>query len=56
MYHDVAGDGIVPINTTDAMVEYNLVDNSADSSWNYSANPEPCSNLVMGQQQCNIPL
>ena len=36
--HDVAGDGIVPINTTDAMVEYNLVDNSADSSWNYSAN------------------
>ena len=37
--HDVAGDGIVPINTTDAMVEYNLVDNSADSSWNYSANP-----------------
>ena len=36
--HDVAGDGIVPINTTDAMVEYNLVDNAADSSWNYSAN------------------
>ena len=37
--HDVAGDGIVPINTTDAIVEYNLIDNSADSNWNYSANP-----------------
>ena len=37
--HDVAGDGIVPINTTDATVEYNLIDNSADSNWNYSANP-----------------
>ena len=37
--HDVAGDGIVPINTTDATVEYNLIDNSADSNWDYSANP-----------------
>lgn len=37
--HDVAGDGIVPINTTDALVQYNLIDNSADSSWDYSANP-----------------
>lgn len=37
--HDVAGDGIVPINTTDALVQYNLIDNSADSNWNYSANP-----------------
>ena len=37
--HDVAGDGIVPINTTDALVQYNLIDNSADSNWDYSANP-----------------
>lgn len=37
--HDVAGDGIVPINTTECLVEYNLIDNSADSNWNYSANP-----------------
>ena len=37
--HDVAGDGIVPINTTDATVEYNLIDNSADTNWNYSGNP-----------------
>ena len=37
--HDVAGDGIVPINTTDAMVENNLIDNSADTNWNYSNNP-----------------
>ena len=37
--HDVAGDGIVPINTTDALVQYNLIDNSADSSWDHSANP-----------------
>ncbi len=37
--HDVAGDGIVPINTTDCLVEYNLVDNSADTSWNYNPNP-----------------
>lgn len=37
--HDVAGDGIVPINTTDALVQYNLIDNSADSNWNYSNNP-----------------
>ncbi|MCI8490181.1 MAG: family 43 glycosylhydrolase [Lachnospiraceae bacterium] len=37
--HDVAGDGIVPINTTDAIVEYNLIHNSADSNWDYSANP-----------------
>ena len=36
--HDVAGDGIVPINTTDALVQYNLIDNAADSSWDYSAN------------------
>ena len=37
--HDVAGDGIVPINTTDAIVEYNLIHNSADCRWDYSANP-----------------
>ncbi len=37
--HDVAGDGIVPINTTDALVQYNLIHNSADSRWDYSANP-----------------
>ena len=37
--HDVAGDGIVPINTTDAMVENNLIDNSADTNWNYRNNP-----------------
>lgn len=37
--HDVAGDGIVPINTTEALVQYNLIDNSADSNWDYSANP-----------------
>lgn len=37
--HDVAGDGIVPINTTDALVQYNLIDNSADSNWDYSNNP-----------------
>ena len=37
--HDVAGDGIVPINTTEAIVEYNLIDNSADTNWNYSGNP-----------------
>lgn len=37
--HDVAGDGIVPINTTDALVQYNLIDNSADTSWSYSNNP-----------------
>ena len=37
--HDVAGDGIVPINTTEAIVQYNLIDNSADSNWDYSANP-----------------
>lgn len=37
--HDVAGDGIVPINTTDALVQYNLIDNSADNNWDYSANP-----------------
>ena len=36
--HDVAGDGIVPINTTDALVQYNLIDNSADTNWDYSAN------------------
>lgn len=37
--HDVAGDGIVPINTTDCLVQYNLIDNSADTNWNYSNNP-----------------
>ena len=37
--HDVAGDGIVPINTSEAIVEYNLIDNSADTNWNYSGNP-----------------
>ena len=37
--HDVAGDGIVPINTTDALVQYNLIDNSADTNWSYSNNP-----------------
>lgn len=37
--HDVAGDGIVPINTKDALVQYNLIDNSAESNWDYSANP-----------------
>lgn len=37
--HDVAGDGIVPINTTEALVQYNLIDNSADSNWDYSSNP-----------------
>lgn len=37
--YDVAGDGIVPINTTDALVEYNLIHNSADSRWDYSPNP-----------------
>ncbi len=36
--HDVAGDGIVPINTTDALVQYNLIDNAADTNWDYSAN------------------
>ena len=37
--HDVAGDGIVPINTKDALVQYNLIDNAAESKWDYSANP-----------------
>lgn len=37
--HDVAGDGIVPINTNEALVQYNLIDNSADSRWDYSSNP-----------------
>ena len=37
--HDVAGDGIVPINTTDCLVQYNLIDNSADTNWNYANNP-----------------
>ncbi len=37
--HDVAGDGIVPINTEDCLVQYNLIDNSADVRWDYSANP-----------------
>ena len=36
--HDVAGDGIVPINTTEALVQYNLIDNAADTNWDYSAN------------------
>ncbi len=38
--HDVAGDGIVPINTTDALVQYNLIHNSADSRWDHSNNPD----------------
>lgn len=37
--HDVAGDGIVPINTTNALVQYNLIDNSADTNWSYTNNP-----------------
>ncbi|MCL1632720.1 right-handed parallel beta-helix repeat-containing protein [Sporolactobacillus sp. CPB3-1] len=37
--HHIAGDGIVIINTENALADYNLVDHAASEDWDYSSNP-----------------